>query len=69
MKAAWDAELPTELIPFFLQPQPNHTDYYCFYRTADENQTIVVFADHAIVYDWPDANAFLAWLESVLNAQ
>jgi hypothetical protein len=65
MKSAWDDVLPDDLVPFCTQAQPNHIDYYCFYRTTDNKPQIVVFADHAIVYDWPDMNAFLRWLESL----
>ena len=64
MKTAWNSELPTDLVPFCLQQQLTHNDYYCFQRTNSGNiPKIVVFADHAIVYNWQDVAAFLQWLE------
>lgn len=65
MTSAWENGLPNDLVPFCLQPQSNHVDYYCFHRKTNETDSrIMVFADHAIVYDWPDVYAFLKWLQA-----
>ena len=51
---AWELGLSKSQAPFFCELQPAHTDYYCCGRNGEENeQAVVVFADHAVVSDWP----------------
>ncbi len=67
IRAAHAAGVPGHLIPFLLEEQPAHIDYYCFdKRVADEQCPIVVFAVHTLVADWPDIDAFLIWLRQIL---
>lgn len=64
MSRAWSTGLPPDLVPFCLQRQREHIDYYCFHRILPAcNTEIVVFADHAVVQSWKNINAFLRWLE------
>ena len=64
MSRAWKSGLHPDLVPFCLEPQLEHIDYYCFHRAlAVFNTEIVVFADHSIVHSWKNINAFLRWLE------
>jgi hypothetical protein len=56
--------LPDDLIPFFMEPQGTHNDYYCFDTNDD---SVVVYADHAIVFRWTDFAEFLAWIRTKIG--
>lgn len=47
-------------VPFACEPRSAHTDYYCCGPTG--GPVVAVFADHAIVADWPTYHAFLEWV-------
>lgn len=53
--------VPNELIPFFIEPQETQTDYYCF-DTVDDS--VVVYADHAIVFRWSSYAEYMDWIET-----
>jgi hypothetical protein len=56
--------LPPALLPFLVNPQPRHDDYYCFeLSTAAPEYGVAVFAIHTTVAAWPDLAACLRWVE------
>jgi hypothetical protein len=61
IQAARESELPEDYVPFMLEQQPRHIDYYAF-DINDNKRRVIVFAEHAVVHDWPDFNAFLSWV-------
>jgi hypothetical protein len=54
-----------EFLPFLLEKQPNHVDFYGFdtFTQAPEFR-VAVFAKHAFVEDWDSFAHFLAWLQT-----
>ncbi len=64
IKAAWAETLPDSLVPFMCEKQLAHIDYYCFNAAAGCGPQIVLFADHAVVYDWEDFDTFLDWVRT-----
>ena len=48
-------------IPFLIDPQPSHEDYYCLDQSTG-GARVVVFAVHTTVAEWP---TLAAWLERV----
>jgi hypothetical protein len=57
--------VPGGLIPFLVDPQRHHDDYYCFdAATPGPEHGVVVFAVHAVVEAWTDLEAWLGWVLS-----
>jgi len=55
--------LSPRLVPFLVDPQPAHRDYYCFDRDSPAPEhAVVVFAVHTTVASWPNFTSWLAWL-------
>jgi hypothetical protein len=52
--------LDGSLVPFACEPQPAHTDYYCC--RLEDGPAVAIFADHAVVADWPTYHSFLEWV-------
>jgi hypothetical protein len=62
LAAAWAGRCPPTLVPFMCTGRPGFGDHYCFHKCrSGTGLPVVVFADHAVVCDWPDYDAFLAW--------
>jgi hypothetical protein len=56
--------LPPTLLPFLVDPQPPHDDYYGFELSmAAPEYGVAVFAIHTTVAAWPDLAAWLRWVE------
>ena len=55
---ARDLGLDKSFVPFMCEQQPAHMDYYC---VGCDEPTIVVFAVHTTVGEWPDITAFIEW--------
>jgi hypothetical protein len=63
LAAAWAGRCPPALVPFMCTGRPGSGDHYCFHRCrSGTGLPVVVFADHAVVYDWPHYDAFLRWV-------
>lgn len=53
------------LLPFLIDEQPAHQDFYCFDAAAPaDDPRVVVFAVHSTVAEWPNLSAWLAWVEA-----
>jgi len=56
--------MPSSLLPFLVEPQPHHDDYYCFDRsTTPPEYGIAVFAIHTTVAKWQSLADWLRWVE------
>jgi hypothetical protein len=63
LSVAWTGRLPPTLVPFMCQGNLGIADHYCFHKSAaGSGLPVVVFADHAVVYDWDDYEVFLKWV-------
>jgi hypothetical protein len=63
--AAMGDALPEGLLPFMVEPSQGNVDYYCFDNSdGGENGRVVVFSNHAVVYEWESFGAFLSWAKS-----
>lgn len=61
-----EKELKKIMIPFMLEPQLSHTDYYGFNKDGDTNElAVVVFAQHTLVNEWPGFDAFFLWVQQL----
>ncbi len=58
-------DCPSSIIPFMWVQQPGFRDYYGFSPLAESTDEcpVVVFADHAVVHDWPDWDSFVDWVK------
>lgn len=60
-KAARREGVPSKLVPFFLDAQGGHRDYYCFnLATPAPEYGVSMFALHAVIEAWPDLSAWRA---------
>jgi hypothetical protein len=48
-------------VPFLIDPQPCHEDYYCL-DLSSGGPSVLVFAVHATVAEWPTLGAWLEWV-------
>jgi hypothetical protein len=63
LAAVWAGRCPPTLVPFMCQGNLEFSDYYCFHKTqSGSGLPVVVFADHAVVFEWVDYEGFLNWL-------
>lgn len=60
-----DMGCPDWLVPFMQVQNPKFSDFYGFDTTQKQNGDcpVVVYAIHAVVYDWPDFGAFVEWTQ------
>ena len=65
--AARGLGLSISLVPFMCELQPTHTDYYCC--LLEDGGASSVFADHAVVADWPSFAAFVAWARQLCDVK
>jgi hypothetical protein len=66
VKTAFSSGLPTEYIPFLLEKQLNHIDFYAFNtKSTAPEYCVVAFAIHTNVQEWENFDAFLAWLNAL----
>ena len=57
--------LPKHLVPFLVQIQPTHLDYYVFNkRERGSERSVGVVAVHTVVFGWDNFEAFLAWFQA-----
>ena len=69
VKTAFADGLPPDNLPFLLEKQPNHNDYYGFdIHSKAPELAVALFASHAIVETWPNFAAFLDWLKVRLQS-
>lgn len=62
-RAARRDGVPKKLLPFLVDAQRAHRDYYCFdLATPAPEHAVVVFCLHAVVESWPDLAAWRAWV-------
>ncbi len=54
-------------VPFLIDPQPCHEDYYCLDLSTTESR-VVVFAVHTTVAEWPTVAAWLDWVKLLAGA-
>lgn len=60
--------LPKHLIPFFVQLQPTHRDYYVFNkRERGIERSVGVFAVHTVVFGWDTFGDFLDWMREMIG--
>jgi hypothetical protein len=59
--------LPESMVAFACESQPEHTDYYCC--GFETEPAVTAFAVHAVVADWPNFGAFLAWVRRQVAKQ
>ena len=56
--------MPPTLMPFLIESQPRHADYYCFdSSTTAPEYAVVVFAVHVTVAQWTNLADWIKWLE------
>jgi hypothetical protein len=56
--------LSRALLPFLMNPEPAHDDYYCFERPKTTAEpAVAVFAVHTVVATWPSFEAWREWAE------
>jgi hypothetical protein len=66
LKTAYLNGLPTQYLPFLLQKQPNHIDFYAFDTESTSPEfCVAVFAVHTSVEAWDNFDTFLAWLNAL----
>ena len=54
--------LPSALLPFMVEPQPESVDVYAFDSNDEIAPKVVVWNDHAVVWDWSSFELFMKWI-------
>jgi len=69
IRLAYQNDLPNRYIPFLLEGQPAHVDYYVFdTSTTPPEFQVSIFAVHTLVHNWSNFESFLAWLKARTHA-
>lgn len=54
--------LPIDFLPFMTEHQPDSIDVYAFDMGLKSRDAVVVWNDHAVVYEWKNFEEFIDWL-------
>ena len=68
LPAAWASNLPPTLVPFLWSGDERSGGYYCFQKCqSGSGLPVVVFVDHAVVYEWESYQMFLEWMRQACS--